>query len=116
MFNFNKEKYHIFTNNKDTVVVTSTYCGKKVKGTAHLDPLDKFDLETGTELAMARCNLKVATRRKARANKKLKDAAVALNKAREYYLEMTNYFLDASVAYDSADEDLIAIESSMLKQ
>lgn len=56
--------YHVAGNK---VICTSTYAKKCVRGVAKCAPGDEFDLEKGKELAKLRCDLKVAKKRRQRA-------------------------------------------------
>lgn len=81
-----------FVITKNKVIAISSYAGKTVKGVAKVHPNDLFDEEYGKNLARARCDLKIAKKRAARADKKLTEAFKGLSKAyacvrdtREYY-------------------------------
>ena len=54
------------------VVAVSSFAGKPVKAHADCHPNDEFDAEKGTKLAIARCNYKVALKRQARADRKVR--------------------------------------------
>jgi hypothetical protein len=100
--------YKIFTNGKNEVIATSTYAGKTVRGIARLDPRDSFDLDKGVQLAIARCNAKVATKRSKRAIKEMQKAEKDLINAESKYANMQKYFSDSiaeeSKAYKAIDE------------
>lgn len=66
----------IVTDNK--VIALSHDAGKVVRGVAKCSPNDEFNVEFGKKLAAARCNLKVAQRREARAVKKFNACREAL--------------------------------------
>ena len=68
MKEFPLERYRFFVV-KNMVVAVSSFAGHRVRATAKADPRDKFDLEKGKRLAAARCNLKVAEKRKKHAKK-----------------------------------------------
>ena len=102
MFNFPIEKYHFyFTKNK--VIAVSTYAGQSVRGVAICDEGDQFDKEKGKMLAAARCNQKVAQKRKKRADEKLKNAVIAYEKAAKHMYKMNEYYEDARVAVKNAN-------------
>ena len=104
MYPMEKYKYYT-TNNK--VIAVSTYAGKTVRGVAKCDPRDTFDLEKGKILAAKRCNEKVAKRRYTRAQKRVKEAARALETAQNHYHKMLQYMNDAHDAYGQAEKDVI---------
>ena len=104
MYPMEKYKYYT-TNNK--VIAVSTYAGKTVRGVAKCDPRDTFDLEKGKVLAAKRCNEKVAKRRYARAQKRVKEAARDLQAAQNHYHKMLQYMNDAHDAYGQAEKDVI---------
>ena len=104
MYPMEKYKYYT-TNNK--VIAVSTYAGKTVRGVAKCDPRDTFDLEKGKILAAKRCNEKVAKRRYARAQKRVKEAARDLQVAQDRYHKMLQYMNDAHDAYGQAEKDVI---------
>lgn len=56
-----RNKFEIYTNNTDTVVVVGyDNYGVRFKASAKLMPGDTFNYETGVELAMARCKMQMA--------------------------------------------------------
>ena len=103
MYPMDKCKYYIA---KNKVIAVSTYAGRTVRGVAKTDPQDTFDIETGKKLAALRCNEKVAKRRYARAQKKVKEAAQALDVAKNHYHKMLQYMNDAHDAYGQAEKDV----------
>lgn len=118
MKNFPLEKYQYFTyTDKKTgakcVCAISTFAGKRVKGVARCDLLDTFDLEVGKKLAALRCNLKVATLRAKRAERKQNEAFEARAKARVYVDKMNKYYFDAVDARIRAGEELINFKKTL---
>ena len=105
-------KYKIVTANGKTIAI-STYAGRTVKGVAKCDPRDDFDESVGIKLAEARCNLKVASKRKARAEKKVMEATQKFIDAQKYLQEMSLYKEDAMLAFNSAEKELKALEQSL---
>lgn len=112
-YSLDKYKYYFMKPKNEIdayhVIAVSSYAGKTVRGVAKCDPKDKFDLEKGKELAAARCQAKVSTKRLARAKKKLAEATEALEKAQKFYNDMTTYFNDSErdkEMYDSVVERL----------
>ena len=73
------------------VIATTNYCGKPVRAVAKCNPEDKYDKQFGEDLALARLNLKVAKKRRARSFAKMCAAAEAHKKALDFYYEMRDY-------------------------
>ena len=83
-----------YKHNNEIVAVTS-YQGKTIRAVAKCDPDDEYSYDFGKDLATARANLKVATKRNKRACDKMNEAA-ALRKAQDHYKDMCDYF-DSSI-------------------
>ena len=108
MFEYPMEKYKFYTAKNSEgrlykVVAVSTYQGKTVRGVAKVDPRDVFDLEQGKMLAAARCNQKIAQKRKNRADRELKKAVIAYDKATKRMYAMNDYYEDSVVAANKAE-------------
>lgn len=101
-------KYKFYQHNNEVIAV-STYAGRNVKGIAKCDPEDEFDLESGKELAAARCNQKIAMKRLKRASQKYEDALDAALEAQQYFVKMREYFMDSVDALDEATAKVIEI-------
>lgn len=100
-----------FYNSNNKVIAVSSFGGKDVKGIAKCDPSDTFSLKTGKELAEARCNLKVATKRTKFAETKLNEALDTFNKAAEYLAYMKTYHTDSLAKREEAQkavDDILA--------
>lgn len=95
------------------VVATSTYAGKTVRGVARCHPNDEFDMDKGIQLAVYRCNLKVADKRRARACRKVKEAKLALYEAQVFLDKMLDYRAQSMFDYLSAKDDLEDIETNV---
>ena len=106
------EKYRYFTNGSKVVAV-STYAGKTVRGVANCDPNDEFSLEKGKELAAARCAVKVAQKRVARAARKEAEAVMAFSVASRHMDRMTTYHSDALAAQYEAETNLKEVLNNM---
>ena len=107
-YSLDKYKYYQFKNENGgtTVAAASTYAGRTVKGYAKCDPKDNFDIEKGKELAAARCNMKVANKRVARASQKYLEAAQAVTQAAARFEAMKQYYMDAVDQADEAAEEI----------
>ncbi len=106
------EKYKIIVHDNEVIAI-STYAGKTVKGVAKADPRDDFDVETGKELAIARCAAKIAIKRQNRAKKCLANAQAKLADAVTWEKRMSDYVSDSMVAASKAIDDLHAIEQKL---
>lgn len=107
-YSLDKYKYYQFKNENGgtTVTAASTYAGRTVKGYAKCDPRDNFDVEEGKKLAAARCNMKIANKRVARASQKYLEAANAVAEANARFEAMKQYYMDAVDQADEAAEEL----------
>lgn len=99
----NKYKFYQSGNK---VYAVSTYAGKTVRGVAKCSNEDTFDLEKGKRLAAARCAVKVAQRRVARAEQKSYEAQNALTTAILHNADMHRYRSDANFACEAANDYL----------
>lgn len=105
-------RVHVDSDAK-VVVATSTYAGKTVRGVARCHPNDEFDIDKGIQLAVYRCNLKVADKRQARAYRKVKEAKLALYEAQVFLDKMLDYRAQSVLDYLSAKDDLEDIETNV---
>lgn len=112
MFEYPMEKYRFYCG-PNKIVAVSTYEGRTVRGVAKCDPRDSFDAEKGKELAAARCNQKVATKRQRRAERELKKAIAAHDRATKYLGKMNDYYEDARKAVYNADTRVDKILANM---
>ena len=105
------EKYKFYRTGNKTIAVT-TYAGKTVKAVAKCDPdSDSFNEQSGKELAAARCNEKVAKRRRDRAASKLQEARDELDRAQRRYTKMRDYYDDS---FDELSEARHAVRKLLL--
>lgn len=102
-----------FSKNRETgeknirkVVALASYAGKPVRGIAKLNPGDEYSLSSGMELAAARCNVKVAEKRQARAYSKYQEARAKFLEANKYLEDMSAYYTDSVEAVKVAKSDL----------
>ena len=63
------------------MICESTYAGRTVKGIAKCSPEDEFDYEYGCNLALARCDAKIAEKKIKNANRWLTTAMENFNEA-----------------------------------
>lgn len=98
-----------FVHLKNRVIAISTYAGKTVKGEAACHPDDEFDAEFGEKLAKARCRVKVAKKRAARAKKKYIEAERMMKDAIRYLTKMNNYSSDAEMELHEAKAEVVKL-------
>ena len=110
MKNYPLEKYKFYTHG-NRVIAVSTYGGRTVRGVAVCADGDNFDIEKGKRLAAARCNMKIAEKRAARAHRKWNEAARACGVAEAHYEKMNTYYDDALEAVDKAMQEIEALEA-----
>lgn len=113
------DKYRFFVAEKDgkpyQVIAVSTYAGKEVRGVAKCDPRDEFNLDFGKELAAARCALKIAEKRRARATVEYRKAAAAADEAVLRFNEMKQYFMDSVDQLDEAISDIMKLSPGVIE-
>lgn len=100
-----------FYNSDNKVIAVSSFGEQPVKGIAKCDPSDTFSLEIGKELAEARCNLKIASKRVKYADVKLDEALKAFNAATEYLCYVKKYHASALNTHEEAQkvvDDILA--------
>lgn len=88
------------------IIAVSTFAGKEVRGIAKCGPEDEFNLEFGKKLAAARCNAKIAHKRKELAKKKFNKAVEATILAEGHEHAMAEYLADSINAYDFAIQQI----------
>ena len=70
-------------------------------------------METGKQLARLRCDVKVSSKRKQRAEQKLAEAQAALALAQERVANMQNYLADSTTELDTAEKMLADFEATL---
>ena len=107
-----KYHFHIATKVDGTpykVIAVSSYAGKKVRGVAKCDERDTFSLESGKKLAAARCAVKIAEKRVARAERKLKEADLQWRAADLHCGNMEEYLESSENQLWDAQDELASI-------
>jgi hypothetical protein len=106
-------KYKFYSDEKARVVVAlSTFAKKPVRGKAKCDPRDEFSTSDGMLLAAARCNERIAEKRKRNAEARYVEAVRKAQEANEHLEKMKKYFDDSIVRLEQAKADLEEIDSS----
>ena len=109
-----KANYTIYTDEKNRqVVAVCRYAGRKVRAVAKCAPEDTFDIEIGIELAIARCEWKVAKLKLQNAGacymtaaKAADEAAIKLGKMKDYYMDSVDQLDEAGAAMQAVIEKL----------
>lgn len=105
-------RYRFYTfDNK--ILCVSSYAGKSVKASAKCDPTDEYDFEKGKELAKARCDVKISSKRLKRANQKLQEAVKEFEIADKHLKSRTSYVEESLVELADAQKRLVEIEESL---
>ena len=98
-----KNVYKTYVDEKNRkVIAVCRYAGRKIKAAATCAPEDTFDIETGTKLAIARCEWKVAKIKLQNASSKYLEAAKAADKAQKRFDKMKDYYMDSVDQLDAA--------------
>lgn len=90
-------KYKLYYQG-NKIHAVSKYAGKTVRGTATCHAGDHFDAVFGAQLAVSRCNLKVATKR-------LRHAKERLEIAEEAYVDASGELLAAQCYLEHATDE-----------
>ena len=98
-----KNNYKIYVDEKNkTVIAVCRYAGRNIRAVAKCAPEDTFDIEFGTKLAKARCDLKVARAKIQNASAAYMKASVAADEAQRKYDKMKQYYMDSVDQFDEA--------------
>lgn len=98
-----KNFYKTYIDEKNrTVIAVCRYAGHNIKAIAKCAPEDTFDVEFGTKLAIARCELKVAKIKLRNAGSKYLEAAKAADNADKRFEKMKEYYMDSVDQLDAA--------------
>ena len=104
-----KNNYKIYTDEKNRqVIAVCRYAGRNVRAVATCSPEDTFNVEIGTELAVARCAWKVAKLKVQNAGvsymtaaKAADEAAIRLDKMKEYYMDSVDQMAEAGASMEA---------------
>ena len=104
-----KNNYKIYVDEKNkTVIAVCRYAGRNIRAVAKCSPEDIFDIDFGTKLAKARCDVKVAKIKIKNASAAYLKASVAADETQRQYDNMKNYYMDS---VDQFDEAYVAVDS-----
>ena len=103
-----KANYKIYIDEKNkTVIAVCRYAGRNVRAIAKCSPEDTFDVDFGTKLAIARCEVKVAKIKIQNASAAYLKASVAADEAQRQYDKMKNYYMDSVDQFDKASAAVV---------
>lgn len=94
----NRPPKYKFYYQGNKIHAVSKYAGKTVRGTATCHAGDHFDAVFGAQLAVSRCNLKVATKR-------LRHAKERLDAAEKAYCDATGELVAAQCYLEHASDE-----------
>ena len=98
-----KNNYKIYVDEKNkTVIAVCRYAGRNIRAIAKCSPEDTFDIDFGTKLAKARCEVKVAKMKIKNASAAYLKASVAADEAQRKYDKMKQYYMDSVDQFDNA--------------
>lgn len=106
-----KVNYRIFTHANETVAVSS-FAGKPVRGVARCADGDNFDAEYGKNLAICRCDAKIARKRLKRATQKMRALQEYMEFVQKEYDKTMAYVTDAKSEFVRAKDLLNCLESA----
>lgn len=119
MYPIEKYQFKTYTQtNKDgtttkAVVALSTYAGRVVRGVAKCRDDDTFDLEKGKQLAAARCDFKVCSKRMRQSFKKCLEMDKKIATLREHHRKLNNRYSNAHNEWTESHLRLSVIEDSL---
>ena len=103
-----KDNYKIYIDEKNkTVIAVCRYAGRNIRAVAKCSPEDTFNVEFGTKLAKARCDLKVAKTKIQNASAAYMKASITADEAQKQYDKMKDYYIDSGDQYDEANATVI---------
>lgn len=105
-------RYKYFTDKENTVYVVTRYAGKEVKSVAKCSPVDTYDIEKGCMLAKARVDEKVANKRLKNATMKYEAAKEAYKMATERLISMKDYLKSAKQEVKDTHKHVKKLEKS----
>lgn len=105
-----KNVYKTYVDEKNrTVIAVCHYAGRNVRAVAKCSPEDTFDIAIGTELAIARCEWKVAKLKLQNAGSCYMKAAKAADEATLRLSKMKDYYMDSVDQLDTAGAAMQAV-------
>ena len=110
-----KNKFNVYVDEKNkSVIAVCRYAGRNIRAVAKCAPEDTFDIEFGTKLAIARCEVKVAKAKIQNASVAYMKASVAADEAQRQYDKMKDYYMDAVDQFDDANVEVEELIKSIM--
>ena len=108
------EKYHFYYHAENqTVVCTTMYKGKMVRGIAKCNQEDTFDIDVGKNLAYLRCRQKFMRKKLRRAHDAVENASVAMERAKWNFIQAHEFLSDSQEQLFVATNELTEFESKL---
>lgn len=102
-----------FSYFRKKIIRTKKFAGKSYRGIAKCDPVDDYDQEKGEELALARCEAKIANKKMQiailrfnTAQKQLRYAYDRMIKANNYYNKAIHELNEANMFLENIEQEL----------
>lgn len=107
-------RYHFYQNaDNGTIVCTTIYKGRMIRGIAKCNPEDNFDISIGKKLAYLRCRAKFMRKKLIRAKKVLAEASNALTFAKLNFGKACEFVDDSEAQLRNAKSELFKFASSL---
>lgn len=108
------EKYRFYCNSETkTIVCTTFYKGKTIRGIAKCNPKDNFNEDAGKRLAYLRCKYKLMKNKFRRAEKAYKDAVIMAAKANSNLNKVTEFVNDIDYQLGLVTNELADLEYNL---
>ena len=108
------EKYHFYYHEENkTIVCTTLYKEKMVRGIAKCDPEDEFNLEIGKKLAYLRCRKKFARKKLKHALQAERNAFIVEARAKHNLDNACDFVSDSEAQFANAINELAKFEAKL---
>ena len=114
---YNGINYKIYVNEeKKQVIAVCRYAGRNVRAMATCSPEDAFNKLLGMDLAIWRCERKVAKLKIKNAAEKYMEAAKKADEAQRRYDAMKQYYMDSVDKLDNCEAEIQKLLEEVSKQ
>ena len=109
---YDGHKYRIITHDDDekipenTIIAAATFAGKVVFGRARCHPSDTFNFDTGVNIAVLRCALKIADKRRKYAHSEYAKNLHKYEEAKNILNRSMEYAKSSTVEYNTIKKDM----------
>ena len=109
-----KNNFNIIKDEKNKKIIAIAKLGNQYfRGVAKCNPIDTYDEKLGTQLAIARCKVKLTKKRKQVAEKQLVDAYNMYQRVSKILSERKDFFGKCTDEFSEAIVDCALIESDL---